>query len=287
MLRGLGAVPVSAPSLFCPFAAEPAPSVPVPSAPLPSTLPSAPSAPVVYPGPSSSSALPPFLSAPSFVAPDELPEDAAPGSLPRNVDSAVPAAVPESVRSEFHRMLSFLVDLFPQAAGTPSAPPPRALFKDFGSSAPTTSPVFLSWFERVHTALSDADARLASFLSSGCADFSFLPPCNSSYAVRGEFASGQAAPVNPALLSLFEKQLKPSYHDGLTVHEAAALEASVRSQSEALSHSVWVLSGLLGFVQLQNFAPADSSLFHTLVTSLLKPSPSGFAVYFPHDFLGP
>ena len=139
-------------------------------------------------------------------------------------------------------MLSFLVDLFPQAAGTPSAPPPpRALFEDFfGSSVPSSS-IFLSWFERVRMALSDADARLAAFLSSGRSDFSFLPPRNSSYAVRCDFASGQAVLVNPSLLSLFEKQLKPSYHVGLTVREAAALESSLRSHSEALSHSMWVV----------------------------------------------
>ena len=78
--------------------------------------------------PSSSSAPPPFLSAPPFVAPDELPEDATADSLPSDVDSAVPAAVPESVQSEFRCMLSFLVDLFPQAAGAPSASlPPCAL----------------------------------------------------------------------------------------------------------------------------------------------------------------
>ena len=178
-------LPISAPSLFRPFAAEPAPSVPVPSAPLPSTLPSAPSAPVVYLGTFSSSAPPPFLSAPSFVALDELLEDATPDSLPRDVDLAVPAAVPESVQCKIHHMLSFLVDLFPQAAGTSSAPPPpHALFEDFfGSSAPT-SPVFLLWFERVRMALSDGDARLALFLSSGRADFSFLPPRNSFYAVQ-------------------------------------------------------------------------------------------------------
>ena len=197
---GLGAVPVSlpvappvsAPSIFRPFSADPAPSVPVPAAPLPSVLPSSPSAPVDFPGPSSSP--PPLLSAPSFVAPDELPEDAAPDSLPCDVDSAVPAAVPESVWSEFRRMLSFLVDLFPQAAGTPSAPAsPRALLEDFfGSSPPTSSPIFLSWFERVRMALSDAYSRLASFLSSGWADFSFLPPRNSSYAVPGGVRFGSS-----------------------------------------------------------------------------------------------
>ena len=94
--------------------------------------------------------------------------------------------------------------------------------------------------------------------------------CVTSYAVRGDFASGQVVPVNPSLLSLFEKQLKPSYHVGLTVREAAALESSLRCQAEALSHSMWVLSGLLGFVRLQNFALVDVSLFNTLVTSLSK-----------------
>ena len=48
------------------------------------------------------------------------------------------------------------------------------------------------------------------------------------------------------------------------------LTQPVRSQSETLSHSMWILSGLLAFVWLQNFAPEDSSLFNTLVTSLSK-----------------
>ena len=145
----------------------------------------------------------------------------------------------------------------------------------------------MSWFARVRTALSDADALLASFVSSGRSNFLFLPLRNSSYAVWGEFASGQAASVNPSLLSLFEKQLKPSYHVGLTVREAAALDSSLRSQSEALSHSMWVLSGLLGFVRLQNFAPADSSLFNMLVTSLSKSlAHQATPVCFPHSLHG-
>ena len=158
------------------------------------------------------------------MAPDELPKDAALNTLPWDADSAVP----ESVCSEFRQMLSFLLDLFPQAAGNPSSPPPpRALFEDFfGSSVPSSSPLFLLWFERVHTALADADAHFAAFLSSGRSDFSFLPPCNSSYAVRADFALGQAVVANPSLLSLFEKQFKPSYHVDLAVREATALELS-------------------------------------------------------------
>ena len=189
--------PPAAPSLFHPFAADPVPSAPAPSSFSP-TFPSAPAAPDFAYAPAASS---------SFVAPDDLPVGAAPDALPHDDDSAVPAAAPDSVLSEFRQMLAFLVDLFPQAAGShSSAPPPRALFEDFFSSATPHSPsIFLSWFERVRTALSDADSRLSAFLVSGRFDFSFLPPRNSSYAVKDEFASGQAVPVNPSLLSLYEK----------------------------------------------------------------------------------
>ena len=193
---GLSAAPVSLSSplppftpLFCPFAADPAPSTQVLSAPFSSALHSAPSALDLVRGPSFSSSAPlsfAAASSSSFVAPDELPEDVTPDVLPQDEDSEVP----ESVRSEFLRMLAFLVDLFPQTAGSHSAPPPRALFEDFfGSSTPPSPPIYLSWFERVRMAL--ADARLASFLSSGRSDFFFLPPRNSSYPIKGDrFGAG-------------------------------------------------------------------------------------------------
>ena len=57
-------------------------------------------------------------------------------------------------------------------------------------------------------------------------------------------------PVNPSLLSMFERPLRPSLQLGLTVREAAVLESSCRSLSEALSHAMWLLSGLLGFMRL-------------------------------------
>ena len=209
---GLTAVPVSlpvppptsAPPLFRPFAVDPAPSVPVPAAPLSSAFPSAPSAPDVVPGPSFSSSAPPrFLAAASsfFVAPDELPEDAAPDAMARDADSAV---VPEFVRSEFRRMLSFLVDLFSQAVVLPLLLLLLLVlfFEDFFGSSASPSSIYLSWFERVRTALADADARLAPFFFL-LVMLTFLPLRNSSCAVRDDFASGQAVLVNPSLLSLF------------------------------------------------------------------------------------
>ena len=126
-----------------------------------------------------------------------------------------------------------------------------------------------NWFDRVHTAL-DADAHKASLLVSGRSEHLFLLPRHTLYAVRGEHASGKAVPVNESLLAHFDKPLHPSLLVGLSVRDTMALEASFRAQSEAFSYSMWVLSGLLGFVRLQGFTPADPALFNQLVTAPSK-----------------
>ena len=97
-----------------------------------------------------------------------------------------------------------------------------------------------------------------------------MPPRSTQYAVQGENVLGSAVPVNPSLLSMFERPLRPLLHLGLTVREAAVLESSCRSLTEALSHAMWLLSGLLGFVRLQVFASSDAASFNTLITSLSK-----------------
>ena len=118
--------------------------------------------------------------------------------------------------------------------------------------------------------LSEADTRLASLVASGRPDSSLLPQRISQYAVHGDFASSAAVPVNPSLLSMFEHSLRPSFQLGISLREAALMESSARFHSEALSHSLWLLSALLAFVRLQGFSPADASFFNTLVTSLSK-----------------
>ena len=272
-------------SLFCPFDVSSAgpsgvvpPSLPLhgsspmfSSAPL-SGVPPPPAAPL---GSSFSSAAP----GPSFAPPrpdPSVPDDAAfdpdfadPSALGPEPPLAPP--VPDSVHAEIRRMYSYVVNLFPQAAGSPAAPPPRALFEDFFVASPSTHlPVFLDWLARVHTSLSEADARLASLLASGRPDSSLLPQRMSQYAVHGDFASSFAVPVNPSLLSMFERSLRPSLQLGISLRKAALMESSSRFHSEALSHSLWLLSALLAFVCLQGFSPADASLFNTLVTSLSK-----------------
>ena len=169
-------------------------------------------------------------------------------------------------------MYQYLVDLFPQSAGSSPAPlPPRALFEEF-FAAPSSphQPVFLSWFEHVRFTLSDADSRILSLLASGRPESSLLPPRQSQYSVESSSSLGSAAPVNPSLLAMFERPLRPSLHLGLKLREASLLESSSRALSEAQSHAMWLLSGLLGFVRLQGFSPSDSPLFNTLVSSLSK-----------------
>ena len=195
-----------------------------------------------------------------------------PDAVPRDLEVPLPPSIPDSFQAEIRCMYAYLVDLFPQAVGAPAVdPPPCALFEEFFTPASVPQqPIYLNWFAHVRTTLEETDSRLASFLASGRPDFAFLLSRSSQYAVRGEFAQGSAAAVNPSLLALFEHPLRPTLQLGLMIREAAALEASFRAHSESLSHSMWLLSWLLVFVRLQGFQPADSTLFNTLMTSLLK-----------------
>ena len=184
----------------------------------------------------------------------------------------MPLPLSDSARAEVRHMYQYLVDLFPQAAGSSQAPqPPRALFEEFFATPLSPhQPVFLTWFERVRFTLAEAYSRIVSLLASGRPEPSLLPPRHAQYSVGGGASLGSAAPINLSLLATFERLLRPSLHLGLTIREAALLESSSRALSESLSHSMWQLSGLLGFVRLQGFSPSDAPLFNTLVTSLSK-----------------
>ena len=151
-------------------------------------------------------------------------------------EAPLPPSVPDSFRAEIRRMYAYVVSLFPQAAGAPSAPPPlRALFEDFFSTSSSPhQPVYLAWFEWVRNALAETDSRLVSLLAAGRADSSIIPQRLSHYAVHGELAAGNAVPVNPSLLSMFERSLRPSLQLGISLREAALLESSSRFHSEAL-----------------------------------------------------
>ena len=195
-------------------------------------------------------------------------DDRFPGDVHDPLDPSAPPLALESARSEYRRMIDYICRLFPQAVGVP---PPRALFESFFAPAtPATSSVQLNWFDRVRTSLLEADSRVASILSLGRPERIVLPQRLSSYAVKGDCALGRAVPVNESLLSHFERPLRPNLLLSITIRDAMALEASSRAQSEALSYAMWVLSGLLGFVRLQDFTPTNPALFNQLVTALSK-----------------
>lgn len=56
----------------------------------------------------------------------------------------------------------------------------------------------------------------------------------------------------------------------ISFKEVEGLELAVRHLSEKQSFSLWVLSGLLGYLKAQGFMPEDKRLFDQLVTSLSK-----------------
>ena len=93
-------------------------------------------------------------------------------------DPSAPPLSLDSFRSEYRRMIEYICGLFPQAAGAPPvAPPPCALFESFfASSTPSQQSLSFNWFDRVCTALIDADARMASLIASGSSERLFLPP---------------------------------------------------------------------------------------------------------------
>ena len=199
-------------------------------------------------------------------------DDRIQGDVRDPLDPSAPPLALESARSEYRHMIDYICGLFPQTVGVlPSAPPPRALFESFFASAAQATPsVQLNWFDRVRTSLLEADTRVASLLSFGRPERLVVPLRAPSYEVRGDCALGHAVPVNESLLSHFERPLRPSLQLGITIRDAMVLEASSRTQSEALSYAMWVLSGLLGFMRLQDFTPADPALFNQLVTALSK-----------------
>ena len=105
---------------------------------------------------------------------DRFPED------DHQYDPSAPPLPSDASRSEYRRMIEYVLGLFPQASGAPpTAPPPRDLFESFFATASPSPPsLAFNWFDRVRTALVDADARMAAFLGTGRSDRYFLPPCH-------------------------------------------------------------------------------------------------------------
>ena len=267
-------------------ARAPGPSLPLSVPSLPPGSSSVPPRPSVPPlGPSVSS-LPPLSSgAPSappvspssvFVIPDfTFPSQA--GDVPCDDDDqgssgAVPMAVPASSLTEFRRMVSFINEFFPASKGPEPSPAPRCVFETLYSSSPLPevgAPKF-AWFDRVQQSLQAADTRLLKQMRALKADTSLLPLHHAMYAVPGNPSRGRAVPVNPNFTALLTRVPPVSCTLAMTLKEAEGIESAVRHLSELQSFSMWVLSGLIGYLKALNFSPSDEQFFDQLVTSLSK-----------------
>ena len=227
--------------------------------------------PVHFPDPSASSS----FAWPSDAAEEgeELDEEDLDPSYPPAPDVvSIPPRTPDSFSKSYREMMRFIISVFPQAAGSPSVPPPpSAVFEDIfpGSSAPDV-PLFFDWFGRVRTALQDTDARLASVFANNRSLLSLLPHRSSTYAVHGDFAGVGALPPNPQLSAMFDRPIKPQLQLGISVRDSVAMGGSLRSAVETMSHSMWVLSGLIAYIRQHGFVPPDPSLFNTMVTALSR-----------------
>ena len=137
------------------FTLQPGPSSSLPPSSEGSAAPSAP--------PLSAFAYPPDDPfAPGFADPE------ASSSTVPDPEAPVPPPLSDSIRAEVRRMYQYLVDLFPQPAGSSQAPPPRALFGEFFAPPPAPhQPVYLAWFEGVRSALSEADSWVWLLMPSG------------------------------------------------------------------------------------------------------------------------
>ena len=116
-------------------------------------------------------------------------------------------------------------------------------------------------FKRVGQALQEADDRLKRHVTSYRRDKYLLPRRNPFYGVSENPSSGMAVPPNTTLEYHLTKYLPTFRSVSLTVEECTALETTFRCQSEALSHSLWVLTGMLSLIKNEGFVPKDQGLF--------------------------
>ena len=94
-------------------------------------------------------------SAPPYEDPVFDPDDRQFDDETHFADSSAPSISLDSSRSEYRRMVEYVLGLFPQASGVPpSAPPPRALFESLSKACPLRLPCSSFRFEVLAEAFS-------------------------------------------------------------------------------------------------------------------------------------
>ena len=66
------------------------------------------------------------------------------------------------------------------------------------------------------------------------------------------------------------RRFSPYRRVGVTLKEAQVMEASSRSQTEALSHPMWVLTALIKFMLTDSLSPSDPVFFNQILASVSR-----------------
>lgn len=126
----------------------------------------------------------------------------------------------------------------------------------------------LPLFGRVDQALREADAQLALTVAEGRQDSTLLPKRKPLYGIAGNPVAGSRVLLNESVEALLSRVPAATRQVSISLRESAILEDAFRGQSEALSHSMWMFSGLVGFLKRDGYVPSDPALFDNLITSV-------------------
>ena len=168
-------------------------------------------------------------------------------------------------------MLNYVTSLYPQALGSPDPKVDnRAFFERIYDPEPNPADQCpkLVLFDRVNLALQQADDKLARHVQSKMFDFNVVPFRKDFYSVKDLPSGGKELPINSSLEPYLSKYPSAYRQVGINWRDTCRLESALRGQAEAISHTMWMLSGLLGFIQRDGYVPSDKALFQQLTSSI-------------------
>ena len=92
-----------------------------------------------------------------------------------------------------------------------------------------------------------------------------IPSYKALYFVPDNLSRARTLPLNEVLEAVLTKVPQSSRLANISIKELSVLESSFRAQAEALSHSMWVLTGLITFLKQDGYFPSDSVLFNQFI----------------------
>ena len=203
-----------------------------------------------------------FDSAASHVRSEEVEDDE------DDADSITASAVDHS----FVRLSKFIYDQYPESRplSSPSLPP-RCSFESLFAPVepPESSCPHLRLYPRVQEVMT-ATRELAAALSRKMKPFSaVLPKKNRKHSIADVPEFSTAPLVNSNFSHLTDNKTVSNKRWGsITFLEMDRMESVSRSLLEGISHSLWLLSGILSQLKQADFSPPDPDLFNTNISSI-------------------